>query len=55
MPPAVVGTIGLLEHAAARGFIELPLTLARFRQTNARLDPELIHAALARDHDRRRG
>jgi predicted nucleic acid-binding protein len=50
---AVVGTIGLLEHAAARGLIELPTALARLRQTNARLDPELIHAALARDQARR--
>jgi len=37
---AVVGTIGLLEQAAARGLIELPTALARLRQTNARLDPE---------------
>jgi predicted nucleic acid-binding protein len=50
---AVVGTIGLLEQAAARGLIELPTALARLRQTNARLDPELIHAALARDQVRR--
>ncbi len=50
---AVVGTIGILEQAAARGLIELPPTLARLRQTNARLDPELIHAALARDQARR--
>jgi predicted nucleic acid-binding protein len=50
---AVVGTIGLLEQAAARGLIELPPTLARLRQTNARLDPDLISAALARDQARR--
>ena len=51
---AVVGTIGLLEQAAMRGLIELPPTLARLRQTNARLDPELIQAALARDLGRRK-
>ena len=50
---AVVGTIGILEQAAARGLIELPPTLARLRQTNARLDSELIHAALARDQTRK--
>jgi predicted nucleic acid-binding protein len=50
---AVVGTIGLLEQAAARGLIELPPALARLRQTNARLDPELIRAALARNQARR--
>ncbi len=49
---AVVGTIGLLEQAAARGLVELPPALARLRQTNARLDPELIRAALERDQAR---
>jgi len=50
---AVVGTIGLLEQAAARGLIELPQAMERLRQTNARLDSELIHAALARDKARK--
>jgi len=50
----VVGTIGLLEQAAARGFIELPATLTRLQQTNARLNPELIRAALARDQARQK-
>jgi len=50
---AVVGTIGLLEQAAARGLIELPQAMERLRQTNARLDPELIHAALERDKARK--
>ena len=50
---AVVGTIGLLEQAAARGLIELPQAMERLRQTNARLDAELIHAALERDQARK--
>ena len=50
---AVVGTIGLLEQAAARGLIELPQAMERLRQTNARLDAELIHAALERDKARK--
>ena len=50
---AVVGTIGLLEQAAVRQLIELPPVMARLRQTNARLDPELIQAALIRDLARR--
>ena len=50
---AVVGTIGLLEQAAARGFIELPQVMERLRQTNARLDTKLIHAALERDKARK--
>jgi predicted nucleic acid-binding protein len=52
---AVVGTIGVLEQAAARGLIHLPQTMERLRQTNVRLDPELIQAALERDKARRLG
>jgi predicted nucleic acid-binding protein len=51
----VIGTIGLLEQAAARGLLELPQVAQRLRQTNARLDPALIHAALERDKARRQG
>lgn len=51
---AVVGTIGLLEQAAARGLIELTPVLARLRQTNARLDPDLLRSALARDQARQK-
>ena len=51
---AVVGTLGLLEQAAVRGLIALPSALARLRQTNARLDSELIRAALDRDKARKR-
>ncbi len=50
---SVVGTVGLLEQSAVRGLIELPSALARLRQTNARLDPELLQSALARDQARR--
>jgi predicted nucleic acid-binding protein len=50
---AVVGTIGLLEQAAARELIELPRAMERLRQTNARLDAGLIYAALERDKARK--
>ena len=50
---AVFGTIGLLEKAAQRGLIDLPTALAQLHRTNARLDLELINAALARDLARR--
>ena len=50
---AVIGTIGLLEQAAARGLLELPPTVERLRQTNARLDPDLIRGALERDKARK--
>ena len=52
---AVVGKLGLLEQAAARGLLELPAALDRLTQTNARLDRELIRTALARDQVRRLG
>ncbi|MBI3415796.1 MAG: DUF3368 domain-containing protein [Verrucomicrobia bacterium] len=50
---AVIGTIGLLEQAAARGLIELPAAMERLRQTNARVSSELIQAALERDTARK--
>jgi len=50
---AVAGTMGILEQAAGRGFIDLPPTLERLRQTNVRLSSGLIQAALDRDLARR--
>ena len=52
---AVIGTIGLLQQAAARGMLALPDAMERLRKTNARLDPELIRAALERDKARKQG
>jgi len=45
----VAGTIGLLELAARRGLVDFPRVIQRLRQTNARLDDELIQAALSRN------
>ena len=50
---AVIGTIGLLEQAGARGLLELPAVLRCLQETNARLDPKLIIAVLERDKARR--
>jgi len=50
---AVIGTIGLLEQAAAGGLLELPQVMERLRQTNARLDAALIRGALERDKARK--
>jgi len=50
---AVIGTLGLLEQAAARGLVDLPQIMERLTQTNARLDPDLVRAALERDQARR--
>jgi predicted nucleic acid-binding protein len=49
---AVIGTIGLLEQAAVRKMLDLPTALERLQQTNARLDPQLIQAALDRSRNR---
>lgn len=49
---AVIGTLGILELADVRGWIELPQALERLRQTNVRLDPKLIEAALERHQAR---
>jgi predicted nucleic acid-binding protein len=50
---AVTGTLGVLELAARRGWIDLANIVAKLQQTNARLDPELLRAALARENARR--
>ncbi len=44
----VIGTLGLLEQAAVRGWIDLPQTLERLRLTNARLDQKLVEAVIER-------
>ncbi len=49
----VIGTLGLLERAAANKLLDLPEIVMLLRRTNARLDPELIRAALERDQNRR--
>ncbi len=50
---AVIGTVGLLEQAAARGLLDLRQAMERLQQTNVRLDPRLIQAALDRDKARK--
>lgn len=46
---AVIGTIGILEAAAARGLLNLTESLRKLQTTNMRLDSELVEAALRRD------
>ena len=48
----VTGTIGVLESAAARGLIEFAAAIGKLQQTNARLDPEFVQAALESDKAR---
>jgi len=49
----VIGTVGLLENASARGLLNLPEAMERLRQTNARIHPDLIRDALRRDAARK--
>jgi predicted nucleic acid-binding protein len=49
----VVGTVGLIERAAALGLLNLTKTIDQLRQTNARIHPDLIREALRRDAARK--
>ena len=49
-----MGTVGLLELAAARELLSLPAALGRLRGTSCFLTEELIENALQRDAARRR-
>jgi predicted nucleic acid-binding protein len=51
---AVIGTLGVLEKAAAGGLIDLPSTLARLQATSMYAPPALFEEALARDAERKR-
>ena len=43
-----VGTLGVLEQAASRGFVDLRTAIERLRETNFRMDEWLIEQMLAR-------
>src|SRR5262249_31859682 len=46
-------TVSLLELAAEKGVLDLPTAIAKLRQTNFFIAPELLEAALERDRQRR--
>ena len=46
---AVKGTLGVLEDAAGRGFIELPVAIERLKTTGIFLGDDVIEQALERD------
>jgi predicted nucleic acid-binding protein len=50
----VIGTVGLLERAAEKGVIELPDAVAKLQKANFFVAEELLTAALARDHQRKK-
>ena len=49
----VMGTVGILEQAAARGLVDLPEVLTRLLTTNFRILHTIINDALARDAARK--
>lgn len=50
---AVVGTLGILDEAAERGWLDLPDAIARLQQTSFRASAELIHSLLEQDAKRK--
>ncbi len=49
----VLGTLGVLDQAAARGLVDLPEALTRLQATNFRMPPAIVEMLLARDAARR--
>jgi len=50
----ILGTLGLLERAAALGLVSLPAAIERLRGTTFRIAGSLVEDALRRDAERRR-
>lgn len=50
----VVGTVGVLERAAEKDLIQLPVVLAKLQATNFFISEELLTAALTRDRARKK-
>src|SRR6266446_5544137 len=50
----VLGTLGVLDAAAARSLLSLPDALTRFQATNFRMTPDMVHILLERDTARKR-
>ena len=51
---AVTGALGVLDHAAQRGLLDLAPAIAPLRLTNFRVDPALLDRLLAGDGRRRK-
>jgi len=50
----ITGTLGVLNDAASRGWVDLPSAFERLRQTTFRASPSLLQSFLDRDRERRR-
>lgn len=51
----VIGTLGVLDRAAEKGFVNLPKAVARLRETNFRASRSLFDLLLAKDYERGSG
>jgi predicted nucleic acid-binding protein len=51
----VTGTLGVLDLAGRRGFIDLGAAFIRHKRTNFRYRPEIMEALLARHSERDKG
>ena len=51
----ITGTLGVLNDAASRGWVDLPSTFQRLRQTTFRASPSLLQSFLDRDAERKSG
>jgi predicted nucleic acid-binding protein len=49
-----LGTLGILDEAAARGLLDLPAALTRLQATNFRVTHEMVQVLLDRDTARKR-
>ncbi|HEY6270454.1 MAG TPA: hypothetical protein VIX19_00495 [Terriglobales bacterium] len=50
----ITGTLGVLNDAASRGWVDLPLTFERLRRTTFRASPSLLQSFLDRDAERKK-
>jgi predicted nucleic acid-binding protein len=50
----ITGTLGVLNDAASRGWVDLPSAFDRLRQTTFRASPSLLQSFLDRDAERKK-
>jgi predicted nucleic acid-binding protein len=49
----IIGTLGVLNDAASRGWVDLPSAFERLRQTTFRASPSFLQSLLDRDAKRK--
>ncbi len=51
----ITGTVGVLEHAASHGFLNLRTAIQRLLNTNFRISPDVVREVMNRDAARHNG